>query len=69
MASESSLTIVHFNDVYNIEPQKTEPLGGAARLAGYIKSIQHLHPMVLFSGDALNPSLRKSGVDFKQNLW
>ncbi|KAH9515746.1 hypothetical protein Btru_011888 [Bulinus truncatus] len=51
------LTILHFNDVYNIEGQKDEPRGGAARMHTYIKSQSHLNPLVLFSGDALNPSL------------
>jgi hypothetical protein len=27
----SSLTVLHFNDVYNIEGQSREPVGGAAR--------------------------------------
>ncbi|PVD21258.1 hypothetical protein C0Q70_19429 [Pomacea canaliculata] len=53
----ASLTILHFNDVYNIEGQTDEPAGGAARLAAYVKSCKHLDPLVLFSGDALNPSL------------
>ncbi|KAK7498159.1 hypothetical protein BaRGS_00010747 [Batillaria attramentaria] len=53
----SALTILHFNDVYNIEGQVDEPTGGAARLAGYVKSCKDLNPLVLFSGDALNPSL------------
>ncbi|BFZ13573.1 hypothetical protein BsWGS_16611 [Bradybaena similaris] len=52
-----ALTILHFNDVYNIEGQRDEPCGGAARMKSYIKSQQHLQPLVLFSGDALNPSL------------
>lgn len=52
-----NLTILHFNDVYNIEPQVHEPQGGAARMAEFVKSVQHLNPLVLFSGDALNPSL------------
>ncbi|KAK3703755.1 hypothetical protein RRG08_040940 [Elysia crispata] len=51
------LTILHFNDVYNIEGQKDEPMGGAARMQTYIKSQQGLDPLLLFSGDALNPSL------------
>lgn len=55
----ASLTILHFNDVYNIEGQTDEPAGGAARLAAYVKSCKHLDPLVLFSGDALNPSLSK----------
>lgn len=52
-----SFTIIHFNDVYNIEPQSDEPLGGAARFAGYVAMCKEQHPLVLFSGDALNPSL------------
>ncbi|CAC5409126.1 E3.1.3.5 [Mytilus coruscus] len=55
--SGQAITIIHFNDVYNIEPQKDEPKGGAARMASYIKSCQELNPVVLFSGDILNPSL------------
>ncbi|KAK3597557.1 hypothetical protein CHS0354_018152 [Potamilus streckersoni] len=57
--ADSTLTIIHFNDVYNIEPQTIEPVGGAARMAGYIQSCQNigLNPLVLFSGDALNPSI------------
>ncbi|XP_055892779.1 mannosylglucosyl-3-phosphoglycerate phosphatase-like [Biomphalaria glabrata] len=51
------LTILHFNDVYNIEGQRDEPKGGAARMQTYIKSQKHLDPILLFSGDALNPSL------------
>lgn len=53
----SALTILHFNDVYNIEGHPDEPVGGASRLVGFVKSCQHLNPLVLFSGDALNPSL------------
>ena len=57
--TEKTLTILHFNDVYNIEPQVHEPQGGAARMAEYVKSVKHLNPLVLFSGDALNPSLSR----------
>jgi hypothetical protein len=32
------LTIVHFNDVYNIEPSLKEPVGGAARLVHKVTS-------------------------------
>ncbi|XP_005099801.1 mannosylglucosyl-3-phosphoglycerate phosphatase [Aplysia californica] len=53
----AALTILHFNDVYNIEGQKDEPQGGAARMKTYIDSQKKLDPLVLFSGDALNPSL------------
>ena len=53
------LTIVHFNDVYNIEPREKEPVGGAARFATKLASLRHLNPLTVFSGDALNPSLSK----------
>jgi 5'-nucleotidase len=102
-AGQATLTILHFNDVYNIEASSTEPAGGAARFVGLvrgamgvhqrggadaacrgrppapdllaarprapppprrlpapptqIKSMAHLNPLVLFSGDAFNPSL------------
>ncbi|PNW85312.1 hypothetical protein CHLRE_03g180450v5 [Chlamydomonas reinhardtii] len=57
--STRKLTILHFNDVYNIEPQDREPKGGAARLCAKVKEFRAngSNPLVLFSGDAYNPSL------------
>ena len=52
----STLTIVHFNDVYNIEERDKEPVGGAARFKTRLDTLEDLKPLVLFSGDALNPS-------------
>ena len=54
------ITLVHFNDVYNVEEQEREPVGGAARFKSRVDSLQHLSPLVLFSGDALNPSNSQS---------
>ncbi len=53
-----SITLIHFNDVYNIEERTNgkEPIGGAARFKSQIDSLRHLEPLILFSGDALNPS-------------
>ncbi len=53
-----SISLIHFNDVYNIEqrPNGKEPIGGAARFKSQIDSLRHLEPLILFSGDALNPS-------------
>ncbi|KAL0277625.1 UNVERIFIED_CONTAM: hypothetical protein PYX00_004852 [Menopon gallinae] len=51
------ITILHFNDVYNIESRTTEPVGGAARFATAIKSFSHLNPLILFSGDIFSPSM------------
>ncbi|XKL59322.1 hypothetical protein PGB90_000338 [Kerria lacca] len=55
--SSSTLTILHFNDVYNVEPRDVDPCGGAARFSQAIKSFSHLKPLVLFSGDIFSPSL------------
>ena len=54
------ITMVHFNDVYNVEEQEREPVGGAARFKTQVDSLQPLSPLVLFSGDALNPSNSQS---------
>ena len=55
------LTIIHFNDVYNIEPTKDkgEFVGGAARFTTKVKELAKKEPLVLFSGDALGPSRSK----------
>lgn len=53
---QDSLTILHFNDVYNIEGRDKEPVGGAARFKRCLDKFSHLHPLTLFSGDALSPS-------------
>lgn len=57
-SSLKKLTILHYNDVYNIDPNSVnEPVGGAARFCNAIKSFQSDNPLVLFSGDAFNPSV------------
>eukprot|EP01135_Chromosphaera_perkinsii_P006758 Nk52_evm6s578 gene=Nk52_evmTU6s578 len=65
--SIEKLRIIHFNDVYNIEEKKTEPVGGAARFTSALNQLKnkqkeaeggdYLRPLVLFSGDLFNPSL------------
>lgn len=53
------LNIIHFNDVYNLEEQKAEPKGGAAR---FLTAVNHWREVldgetiVLFSGDLYSPS-------------
>eukprot|EP00111_Clytia_hemisphaerica_P020632 TCONS_00060812-protein len=59
------LRIIHFNDVYNIEPREQEPVGGAARFVTKVRSFEN-EPMVLFSGDLLNPSLMSNVTKGKQ---
>ncbi|VEL08942.1 unnamed protein product [Protopolystoma xenopodis] len=51
------LHILHFNDVYNVEEKPDEPRAGAARFVTALR--EHggcAEGLVLFSGDALNPS-------------
>ena len=58
MAAEC-LSIVHFNDVYDVQERKNEPVGGAARFKTKVDSLERLRPLVIFSGDCLNPSPSK----------
>jgi len=55
--ASQTLTIVHFNDVYNIESRSQEPVGGAARFVTAVTQLAASDPVVLFSGDAFNPSV------------
>ncbi|KAI8088877.1 Metallo-dependent phosphatase-like protein [Halteromyces radiatus] len=63
MTLTTTLDILHFNDVYHVAPSKEEPVGGASRFATAIKEaraqVGH-DPLLLFSGDAFNPSLEGS---------
>ena len=58
---EKKLSIIHFNDVYNIESREKEPVGGAARFITAIEKLIQKDPdiLVFFSGDALSPSNSK----------
>jgi hypothetical protein len=51
------ITLIHFNDVYNVESREVEPVGGAARFVTAINDFAHLNPLVLFSGDIFAPSI------------
>ena len=57
-----TLRIIHFNDVYNVEGTKEEPIGGAARFAQALDSLAEINPdhLILFSGDAFSPSTRNT---------
>jgi 5'-nucleotidase len=43
--------------VYNVEERGIEPVGGAPRFAHAVRQFAGEKPLVLFSGDCLNPSL------------
>lgn len=57
-ALSKQLTFLHFNDVYNIEEKKTEPVGGVARFKTALDSFKELDPLIIFSGDLFEPSMR-----------
>eukprot|EP00775_Hariotina_reticulata_P012277 gene12277-12413_t len=68
-----TLNVIHFNDVYNIEASSREPVGGAARFIYKLRSVSYAlcntgdsPPLVLFSGDAFNPSLMSTITFGKQ---
>jgi len=57
------LSILHFNDVYEVSERRVEPVGGAARFASAIEEqvarvLQETgeKPLIIFAGDCLNPS-------------
>jgi len=51
------ITLLHYNDVYNVESREVEPVGGAARFLTAVKELKHLNPLILFSGDIFAPSI------------
>src|SRR5690242_8840677 len=57
-AISNQLVIIHFNDVYNIEEKQAEPVGGVARFKAALDSYKKYEPIILFSGDLFEPSLR-----------
>ena len=66
--ANKTITIIHFNDVYNIEARDQEPVGGAARFVTKVKEYANEDPLVFFSGDCLNPSLSKLLFDIEVHV-
>ncbi|CAK7212117.1 hypothetical protein SCUCBS95973_001333 [Sporothrix curviconia] len=65
--SPPDLRILHFNDVYHLDPSSAEPVGGAARFQTAVEEYRTAERfkgqsdlITLFSGDAFNPSLESS---------
>lgn len=67
-AEEVIVTILHFNDCYNVEPQPQEPVAGAARFCQALKSFNDLDPIVLFSGDIFAPSIMSTFTKGEQMI-
>ena len=58
MAKSDTVTLIHFNDVYNVDSRTVEPVGGAARFLTAVKSVStNCQPLILFSGDIFAPSI------------
>ena len=53
----SNVTLLHYNDVYNIESRKIEPVGGAARFKTAADKFASLNPLTVFCGDVFSPSI------------
>lgn len=65
--SPPDLRILHFNDVYHIDPSSAEPVGGIARFTTAVKQYRDAQRyegqpdlLTFFSGDAFNPSLESA---------
>jgi hypothetical protein len=61
------LRLLHFNDVYHIDPSSAEPVGGVSRFVTTCKEYRAAERfqgqpelVTLFSGDVFNPSLESS---------
>ena len=64
---EPDLRMLHYNDVYHVEPGSREPVGGVARFKTLSNYYEHddrfkgqSELLTFFSGDAFNPSLESS---------
>ncbi|XP_022237436.1 uncharacterized protein LOC106478186 isoform X1 [Limulus polyphemus] len=67
-AEKAVVTILHFNDCYNVESQPQEPAAGAARFCHALKSFSDLDPMILFSGDIFAPSFMSTFTKGEQMI-
>ncbi|KAF4975922.1 hypothetical protein FZEAL_7339 [Fusarium zealandicum] len=61
------LRIIHYNDVYHLDPSSAEPVGGLPRFINVCREYQQGKQyedqpkvLTLFSGDAFNPSLEST---------
>ncbi|CAG2174657.1 unnamed protein product, partial [Oppiella nova] len=62
------VSILHFNDSYNVESRSVEPSGGAPRLVTAFNAHKHCDPLVLFSGDIMAPSIMSSFTKGEQMI-
>ena len=58
VARSDTVTLLYFNDVYNVDSRGVEPIGGAARFLTAVKTVsKDCDPIILFSGDIFAPSI------------
>ena len=57
-----TITILHYNDVCNVEARDAEPVGGASRFLTAVKEHQESNPLILFSGNVFSPSMSKTSA-------
>jgi hypothetical protein len=67
VTSPPDLRLLHYNDVYHLDPSSAEPVGGIARFMTVCKEYRDAERfrgqpelVTLFSGDVFNPSLESS---------
>lgn len=57
MEGEEIIRVIHFNDVYDIDPGEKDPIGGVARFKTAVDAHRNDKTLTLFSGDVFSPSL------------
>ncbi|KAJ4257505.1 hypothetical protein NW762_008629 [Fusarium torreyae] len=69
--STPDLRLLHYNDVYHLDPSSAEPVGGLPRFIKVCRDYQEGErykdqpkALTLFSGDVFNPSLESTNHDF-----
>lgn len=67
LSKRSDLRVLHFNDVYHVEPSHADPVGGITRFQSMCNHYRHdpqfqdqPELLAFFSGDGFNPSLESS---------
>jgi 5'-nucleotidase len=65
--SPPDLRLIHYNDVYHLDPSSAEPVGGLPRFISVCREYQEGEQfkdqpkaLTLFSGDVFNPSLEST---------
>jgi len=61
------ITIIHFNDVYNVDGG-VDGSGGFAKFMSAIRTFSDRHPLIFFSGDAFNPSMMSTMMRGRQMI-